>query len=172
MTAATQHNKGGSVALALDNRGMLPAARHKATAAEVYDLFVTQAPYAPRRKVIWDAFEAWVPLIRPLLPTARLWIDGGFVTHKGWAAPKDVDVCILVHPSEYALADSAALAPLLTEKRSGVPRVQPMNGLVDSHIGHQGADAYFWADTWSTVLDAQRNVVDGERKGFVEVTDR
>lgn len=159
------------MSLTIDGRGVLPPKRHRMAAADAHDLFVVRAPFPDTRQRIWEAFLAWVALVRPLVPAARLWVDGGFVTHKSWAAPRDVDVCLIASPDECASLDLAALAPLLTDAPDGGPRIQPMGGLVDAHLGYQSVNAYFWADLWTTVLDEARAVVPGERKGFLEVID-
>jgi hypothetical protein len=78
-------------------------------------LFVEQAPNQSERRVICGLLRLFVDQVRSLFPTARFWVDGGFVTHKA-EAPFDVDVACIVDPAEYGgvaqaiIAEQAAIA--------------------------------------------------------------
>ena len=151
--------------------GLLPEGRHEASLDEVADLFVSNGPFGSERAVIWQAFLVWEGLIRRHLPTAVLWINGGFVTHKTWAAPSDIDVFVLARPSEINAVGPSALLPLLTHRDAANQRIQPMSGLVDGHIGGRGDAAVItnYHETWRAVTDENKDEVAGLFKGYVEV---
>ena len=48
-------------------------------------------------------------------------------------------------------------------------RLQPIGGLVDAYLCAPGQEAT-WQETWSRVVDAKGVVIDGQVKGFAEVT--
>jgi hypothetical protein len=135
-------------------------------------MFVAGAPYGPERQQIYDAFVVWMGLMSKLLPGCRVWVDGGFVTHKTWAAPKDVDVVIVVRPSQLdtlTATDQTLLDSLLTDRRG--PAGQPMGGLVDAFVGMRGdPELPSWRVFWSNVRDSDGSSVQDETKGFLEVT--
>ncbi len=138
---------------------------------------MTGAPNADQRAIILAALRVYAELVWQRLPGAKLWINGGFVTHKS-AAPKDVDV-VVVAPAgtEYDLAEHPEDLPLWTMHRVSVAglnvsalRMQPMGNLVDGFFvsEDQPAAVHTWRSFW------QRLKVDGEpdrldAKGFVEV---
>ncbi|MFF2621313.1 DUF6932 family protein [Oerskovia jenensis] len=154
-----------------DDGELLVPGRHRATLEQIYDLFVLQAPFADDRQVIWEAFDLYQRNVARLLPNSKLWVDGGFVTHKRWAPPNDVDVCIIASTEEVAAA-GPALLPLLTDT-SGPKRVQPMSGMVDGFITvprpHPDSNSAYWAHQWSRVRDLNGNEDESRRKGYVEV---
>ena len=98
-------------------------------------------------------------------------MNGGFVTHKS-AKPKDIDVVIVARPSEVNVLDMSDMIPLLTHTGEDGVRVQPMGGLVDGFIVERGNPdkIRYWDDYWKTVLDESRVALEGERKGYVEVS--
>lgn len=111
---------------------------YRCTFDEVRARFVEQAPYPDERDLVMRTLEIYAGRVWNVLPGARLWVDGGFVTHKKWAAPKDADVVIVITAGEAERLDEAgaeALASLLTLQgmTAQVPslsqgRVQPMGG--------------------------------------------
>ena len=105
----------------------------------------------------------------------KAWIDGGFITHKTWAAPHDADVALVFQPS--VAFNEEPVVPLLTlrnvsaaELRLPATRLQPMGGLVDAFlVPDQPAHTAIWHETWSSVKDANGAILPGKRKGYVEV---
>ena len=156
--------------LADDGELLIPG-RHRATLEQVYDMFVAEAPFRETRERIWAAFDVYQAEVFRMLPSARLWLDGGFVTYKTWAAPKDIDVCI-VAPFDEVKAAETELPPLLTDITTD-PRRQPMGGLVDGFVTvprpHPDSNTQYWAQEWSRVRDWSGNEDGSRRKGFVEV---
>lgn len=153
---------------------LLPPGRHGATLVEVHAAFVSNAPFSAERQRIFDAFTLWVDQLRSLIPTGKLWVNGGFVTHKSWAAPKDIDVVLLCKPDDVnalSLADKALLATLLTQHGAGGFRKQPMGGLVDGFLTFKGdtIKTVEWLTQWSGVTDQHHNQIVGMTKGFLEV---
>ncbi len=156
---------------------LLPPGRHRATLAEIEAYFVTTAPYDQRRVIVFQALRTWLALVDQLLPNSRYWINGGFVTHKPWAAPSDVDVMILCKENvlnALSIEEQAQLDRLLTVPASpGRPRIQPMSGLVDGFLtvrGYVGSgDAAFWMKQWSRVKGADGSAITSLSKGFLEV---
>lgn len=155
-----------------DGTWYLPHGLHAATLDEIEERFVITAPFSDRRRTVFDAFRLWHEIITGIVPDARFWVDGGFVTHKPWAAPSDVDVTVMLRPDDLNnLTDDEQqrLAPMFTAP--GPPRQQPMSGLVDAFICLRGDvdKTLYWREHWSTVLDQNREKVPGTQKGFVEV---
>nr|WP_152607113.1 hypothetical protein [Clavibacter michiganensis] len=138
----------------------------------MHAMFVVGAPFTSERQRIFDAFAVWMGHMSDLVPGCHVWVDGGYVTHKTWAAPKDVDVVIVVRPSQYNALTPAQLArfeSLMTD-RTG-PAGQPMGGLVDAFLGLRGDPSLpSWRVFWANVSDSDGSPVDNETKGFLEVT--
>ncbi|MBT2273452.1 DUF6932 family protein [Rhodococcus qingshengii] len=155
----------------LNAAGRLPEGIHRGSAKDLRLRFVDGAPHSTRRDTILQAFELYAERVWEILPEARLWVDGGFVTHKAWE-PKDVDVVILVSHSDVVGIDQSKLLPLLTQTAENGTRIQPMGGLVDGFIADMNDPAvtHYWNDFWSTVTDEAKEPVEGIRKGYVEVT--
>ena len=150
----------------------LPAGLHSATLDEIEVRFVQEAPFERRRRDIYAAFRLWHGMVSTILPGARFWVDGGFVTHKSWAAPSDVDVTVLVKPDDLdGLSEEhqQRLESLLT--KPGPSRVQPMSGMVDSFICARGDvdRTLYWREHWSSVVGEERALIPGAEKGFLEV---
>jgi hypothetical protein len=155
-----------------DGSWYLPQGIHAAQLDEVEDRFVTTAPFSDERRIVFDSFLLWHRIVSGLLPTARFWLDGGFVTHKPWAAPSDVDVTVMVRPDELnnlSAAEQIELEPQFTVL--GPPRVRPMSGKVDAFLTVRGDvdSTLYWREHWATVLDENRVKVADAVKGFVEV---
>ena len=165
--------------LVLDEDGRLPAGDpHPATLSEIYDTFVRQAPFRPRRERIYTCLELFTEQVWRLSSGAVLWLDGGFTTHKTWAAPKDADVVALIPLDELSPFRSIDRLPLRTlqnvviNKEVEAERVQSYGGLLDTFIvPDTSAMREYWDDQWSSVKDPIGNLLPGTvRKGFVEVT--
>nr|WP_131812162.1 hypothetical protein [Mycobacterium mantenii] len=128
------------------------------------------APFRPRRELIFRALTLYIDLVSPQFTTCRYWINGGFVTHKPWAEPEDADVVVVVPPEEHAKVTHPDFMPLLTLE-SNAGKVHPMGGLIDGFVAMDHPVALStWELTWSSVRDEQHNVVPGVNKGFVEVS--
>ena len=163
----------------LTAEGVLPASTspHPSDLAELRSLFVDAAPaFRTERAQVFTALELHLSLARDRLGAGtRAWIDGGFITHKTWAAPHDADVAFIVPPNISMVVDE--VMPLLTlkdvsaaEPRLTTVRLQPMGGLVDAFlVPDQPASLAIWHDTWSSVKDASGAIAAGQRKGYVEV---
>jgi len=155
-----------------DGTWYLPHGIHTAQLDEVEGRFVTTAPFPSERRDVFDAFLLWHRIVSGILPTARFWLDGGFVTHKPWAAPSDVDVTVMARPDELnnlSVAEQTELERQFTV--IGPPRVQPMSGKVDAFLCVRGDvdRTLYWREHWATVLDENRAKVADASKGFVEV---
>jgi hypothetical protein len=149
--------------------------------AEIYTTFVETAPHRSEREIIFDAFSLYSNRVWRFLPTAPLWVNGGFVTHKD-TAPHDVDVAFLTTTSEIAsvFTDPSDAFSLLTYQgvtsidppMSGLSRLQPFGGLVDSFFVPTDVPTAVqtWKDRWSIAPNPDGI---GYRfdilKGFVEV---
>lgn len=155
-----------------DGAWYLPPGLHAATLDEIEERFVFSAPFADRRRIVFDAFRLWHGIVTSIVPDSRFWVDGGFVTHKPWAAPSDVDVTVMLRPdnlNNLTAEQQQRLDPMFT--KHGATRQQPMSGLVDAFVCRRGDvdKTLYWREHWSTVLDENRVKLDGTRKGFVEV---
>jgi hypothetical protein len=151
--------------------GVLPPGRHPADMAEVHERFVVGAPYAAERELLWTSFRAWEALVRVHLPTAILWINGGFATHKAWGAPSDVDVVLLVRDSERQAAGDGAILPLLSHPDPQGRIVKAMSGQVDAYLAIRGQPTLvtYWNGLWQQVKGEDGLEVAGMSKGYVEV---
>lgn len=158
---------------AMNDDGRLPVGRWPATLDEVYQRFVVEAPFRDEREKVWAAFRLWCDLVWNLLPDSPMWIDGGFVTHKTWAAPHDVDVAVVTKQSIYNQAiDNRWRGQLWTTNNSSdkTQRVQPMGGYVDGFPVIRGLhDPRIFEQTWTTVTDQNGDVIKGAVKGYLEV---
>lgn len=154
--------------------GYLPVAQgpHFATLDEVRARFVAGAPNGERRESVFRGLEIWIEQAADIFGSGRLWIVGGFVTHKV-EAPDDIDVSFL--PDDYERAETALMTShglgLLTMQNlvcdiGLVSRLQPVSGLVDAFLvdGDDEDDVEHMA--W---LFSQVEGVKYARKGFVEV---
>lgn len=164
---------------------------HRGSLHEVRNLFVDQAPFSDERRVLFRTLELYAELVWAEIADAKLWIDGGFVTHKPWAAPADADVVIVVPEATVPRVDAARLAPLITHQNMstgslsgphGKPfrlaRMQPMGGKIDGFVTVESdvddmaeGTASYWFDLWSRVTDRHKEPVTNLRKGFVEVVN-
>lgn len=150
----------------------LPPGIHPATLDAIENAFVEGAPYPKQRRIVFDTFRVWFEIVSDILPDARFWINGGFVTHKDWAPPDDVDVVILAKQHDLNSLDSEQqelLASLMTVTEP--VRIQPMSGMVDAFICVRGDIDWtlIWRETWSTLTDRDKEPVQGIQKGFLEV---
>ncbi len=147
--------------------------RREFTGGSAKDLrlrFVDGAPHSTRRDTLLQAFELYAEQVWEILPEARLWVDGGFVTHKAWE-PKDIDVVILVSHSDVVGVDQSRLFPP-SDSDGGEWDTNPTHGrVVDGFIADRNDPAVtrYWSDFWSTVTDESKEPVEGVRKGYVEV---
>lgn len=154
---------------------VLPPGRHVATLDEIEAYFVSGAPFAADRALIFDALRTWKALVEQIIPVSRYWVDGGFVTLKPWAPPSDVDVTIICQESDLnslGEREQQQLQRLLTVVGDPGPRVAPMGGLVDAYLTPRSgptANVPYWANWWAQVRDVDGSVVPSEQKGFLEV---
>ncbi|MEW1882175.1 hypothetical protein AB0O58_21045 [Rhodococcus sp. NPDC080181] len=110
--------------------------------------------------------------------SARLWIDGGFVTQKPWAAPEDADIVVVVPMEEYvAKVNDPRWFPLWTflnatssEPSRWTEKLHPMGGLLDTFLMPDVEDALgIWDLRWSSVNGPNGELVPGAVKGYLEV---
>lgn len=164
----------------LTAENILPVGCHPATLDEVEELFVEQAPFPDERREIWAGFRLYLAQLSKLVPSATIWLDGGFVTHKTWA-PADIDLAVLLdgsHLAAFTPEQWQKLAQLVTLQgvtavtlAAATPRLQPMGGLIDAFV-LDVSDRHartFWEQAWSLVTDQTKAIVPGKYKGFVEV---
>lgn len=97
--------------------GVLPSGIHQASLDEVCKRFVDQAPLATRerRELIFDAVHLHAKIVTRLCggSRGRMWINGGFTTHKEWPR-RDADLAFFVAPEVYASAHNDSRLPLWT----------------------------------------------------------
>ncbi|NQX10392.1 hypothetical protein HQQ80_02000 [Microbacteriaceae bacterium VKM Ac-2855] len=159
--------------------GTLPprARPYRVTFADVHQLFVAEAPFRERRQRLYDALVLHAECVWEVLPEAKIWVDGGFLTHKTWAEPEDVDVVIVVataSPEAKAQLASQGLLTLKDVQSTANDRVLPkltklraFGGLVDAYLA-TGARAELYQALWSKVRGPDGSDT-GTTKGFVEV---
>lgn len=156
----------------------LPAGRYTVSFDVMYQRFVEEAPFRERRELIFKAIELHSEIVRMHFNDARLWIDGGFVTHKTWAEPEDADVVVVVSVAQYAkLATEEALLPLASmlgvtslQPNTSTGKLHPMGGLMDVFfVPDNPFHLEVWDDRWSSVNGPDGVLIPGERKGYLEV---
>lgn len=150
--------------------GWLLQGRHLATLDEVAELFIDQAPHPEPRRRLFEGLVAWIDSLHAVVSSDRIWVDGGFLTHKQ-DPPQDVDVVAFVKPSLLTKDVNYRLSPLLTRVEDQV-RIQPMGGRVDGFVVPGSVEQkVLWVGEWSRVRHpVTRDEWDGKTKGFVEVT--
>lgn len=160
--------------------GLLPPGAHRADLPDIYDRFVVDAPGRDDRELLFSALTTHLRLIRRIIPAGVAWIDGSFATRRE-EPPEDVDV--VVHPDDWTAVRSlsavtrAHLHALLTLQNVSIAepedlwfsRLQPVGGLIDAYLCWPGHEAT-WHDAWSRVTDAKGVVIEGQAKGYAEVT--
>lgn len=164
-----------------DDSGRLPCASkpYATTLDEIRVRFVENATTAKaHRERLFRALEMHVELVRRKFGTGiRAWIDGGFVIDKDWP-PKDIDVAYVMPVERYVEASRPEHASLWTLQAVSAQspslftdRLQPMGGLIDAFPAiDDPSQTGYWHDKWSGVTDRNGERIEGERKGFVEVT--
>lgn len=166
------------------NGWLLPPAPdpYLTTFDELHERFVEGAPFTAERQAVFDALLLYARLIWRIVPDARLRINGGFVTHKPWAAPEDVDIAVVCPTISQDQLERAIVAPLFTlldvkgvvvEIPVEIPKLHMMGGLVDAFPILPGLpllDASF-RRIWSTVKGEDGGLIPNLTKGYVEVVN-
>lgn len=137
----------------------------------------TEPPFTSERAQIFRALELHIELVLERVPGTKLWLNGGFVTHKDWGAPHDADLAYFVPLAQALRARQPDMLNLWTSQgvsvvkpRIDADRVQPMGGLVDAFFTvEMPAQVEIWHNTWSKVKGADGILIPGKKKGFVEV---
>jgi len=147
---------------------------------EVYEVFVESAPFRDERELIFRALSVYLDIIRSRHSPARVLLNGGFVTHKTWAAPHDADVAIGLDTRDYKSTfepDNISSWTLqgiqFAKPQPGtLNKVQPMLGLVDGYFFPSALPnfVHFWEDQWGKVKDEFGNEAVGIRKGYLEMS--
>lgn len=160
--------------------GWLPVGIHSATLDEIHGTFVEEAPFRDERELIFRALSVYLDILRSRFTDPRILLNGGFTTHKAWAAPKDVDLAVGLSNADFKSAYHPDNHSLITIADGGVNRpqpmplvkIQPMGGLVDGYLfpAKLPNHVHYWEDQWGKVKDQQGNEVVGARKGLLEVT--
>lgn len=164
----------------LTEEGLLPLGAHRSTLDEVERVFVNGAPFEAERRRIMVALRLYAELVWLRFPEATLWIDGGFVTLKDYAAPEDADVVVMVADAgDYDPASHSEDLPLWTllgvsADRPSIDRaerLQPFGGLIDGFFARAEIEpvADFWRGWWQR-LPAPGKPDVADAKGYVEVT--
>lgn len=149
--------------------GWLLQGRYVATLDEVAKVFVSGAPNSEIREGLFQALIAWIDSVHAVVETDRIWVDGGFLTHKQ-EPPSDIDVVAFVKPALLTEKADAELNPLRTHKHNG-QRIQPMGGRIDGFVEPAGSEQkVYWVKEWTQVRHpVTRETWIGKAKGFVEV---
>ena len=167
--------------------GVLPAGIYQASIGELRAHFGAAAvpAHGDRREMILDALDLYARMIRAHFSNPTIWVNGGFVTRKLWAAPDDADVVTLIDPAQ-ALGNFldnvkllvTAVADRLSVTASGgraIPfaagvQMKPMGGLIDAYMGADlPAIRAYWQRWFSNVRLPDGSISAGDTKGFVEL---
>lgn len=128
--------------------------------------------------MIFRALRLYTDLVWERIPEARFWINGGFATHKSWAAPDDADIVAIVPLRKYKLCLEDKMLPLSTLQHVtarapniNTAKLHSFGGLLDTFfIPDMPAQLRTWDDTWSKVKGSDNKIIQGKRKGYLEVT--
>lgn len=164
--------------------GHLPAtgSPHACTLDDIHERFVVGAPFEERRQRLFEALRLYAAMIWDIFPDARLRINGGFITHKRWAAPDDVDIAVLCPTATQAQIEAAVGGPLFTVigaqgKIMGhsvaFSKAHVMGGLIDAFpiLPSLPASEATFHRLWSGVTDQNKQPIAGASKGYVEVVN-
>jgi hypothetical protein len=161
--------------------GYLPPSQapYLVTMADIHELFVVQAPFRERREVLFRAFEIYSELIWDRIPYARIWVDGGFTTHKNWAAPDDIDVVVVADNLAPATKRELVTDGLLTlsnvaaafnnQPLPSVAKMRPFGGLIDAYFATSSTTQLIKMQ-FSRVRGPDGLIVPNLSKGILEVT--
>jgi hypothetical protein len=168
------------------NTGLLPVGKHVGTLDDVRRRFVDDAPFSGERERPYRALEFYLSELTHRFGSATVLLNGGFVTHKHWAAPKDIDLAVGLSNKAFRLSVGVEHAPLWTLQNvvadeigvmnpqfgARFPRVQPALGLIDGFFFPSSMPTLsrYWELLWSKVKDENGDEVVGVSKGFVEVS--
>lgn len=150
---------------------------YRVTLSDVHSLFVANAPFKERRERLFQAFTLFADTVWAEIPAALLWVDGGFITHKPWEEPHDVDVAIIADDVSIDAKRSLATRGLLTfadlsgsvnEKPLRIGKLVPFGGMIDSYLA-SSATAAFYRHQWSRVRGPDGQIMPNVSKGFLEV---
>lgn len=182
MVEETQNKRSVGNLPALDPfLGYLPPSQtpYLVTMADIHELFVAQAPFRERREVLFAAFEIYAALIWERIPDARIWVDGGFTTHKSWEAPDDVDVVVVADDvprttkgglvSDGLLTLQKVTAELNGKDLPPVDKLRPFGGLIDAYFA-TSATTQLIKMQFSKVRGPDGLIVPNLSKGILEVT--
>ena len=150
---------------------LLPPGAHPATLDEIYEVFVQDAPFRVERERIWSAVLPWATQVSAYFPGAQIFMDGGFVTHKDFAAPSDVDFCLGIQPEQYQSLQDWEKSKVFTIRREGKDPLRPYGGLIDAFAFPRDNEARraYWDIWWSSIRGSNRQIMQGSTKGYVEV---
>lgn len=171
-----------------DEYGILPPADrpHPATLSEIWQRFVAEAPEGQQRRRgdIHTVLSVHISAVRRLFTNPTIWLNGGFVTHKRWKAPRDADLVVIVNAGEFDRADKESALPLWTladvtaQRGTGgpilvTPKLHTGLGYTDAYVvrSDRPAQVEGWRRRWSQVTGPDKQIVAGMQKGFVEVID-
>ena len=150
---------------------------YPASLQEIEERFVIGAPFCNERKYLFKALELFCRNIWNILPEAEVWVNGGFVTHKSWAAPKDIDVCVLysilnIDNIADKILQNSTLQNIFHPTFGYIERIQPYGGMLDVFFVDptDSARVKYWHDTWLTIKDKNGNISEGNRKGFIRIS--
>ncbi len=149
---------------------LLPAGRHPATLAQIEERFVREAPFPDDRRPLFDALQLYADRVWKVAGDAPLWVNGGFVTHKPWAAPEDIDVVFVLTARQARDTPMFVLGPLCSAKLPSGGKSKAMGGLIDGFcIDGRAALERYWDGLWSSVTDEHKVKIEGLVKGYLEV---
>jgi hypothetical protein len=150
---------------------------YRVTMSDVHSLFVASAPFKERRERLFRAFALYAETIWTEIPGALLWIDGGFITHKSWEEPHDVDVAIIADDvpaeSKRRLATQGLLtfddtSGTINSKQLQIGKLAPFGGMIDSYLA-SSKTASVYRIQWSRVRGPDGQIIPNASKGFLEV---
>jgi len=160
--------------------GLLPQGIHPANLAEIEVAFVQNAPFPAERERLFGTMVAYVDIIWDRFPSARILLNGGFVTHKTWAAPEDVDFAIGLTSKEFRSTKLPHNISLWTQGNVSMEgpealnytKIQPMGGHIDGYFFPNALTnmVRYWEDHWGKVKGPDGKEIIGARKGYLEVT--
>lgn len=159
---------------------------YQATFDELEQVFVRDAPYSEERALRFSLLRQHAAIVKKVVgeTSGRLWINGGFLTHKAWRRPSDIDVVYFVPRDLLGKLSGSRGLSLWTLSKVGAKlgggddaqevdaeRLLPMGGFVDAYLAPDSvATRNIWARQWSSIKGEDGSILVDKYKGFVEVT--
>lgn len=160
------------------SKGYLPAGRHAADRAEIYERLVAAEENRQRRELLYSVAMSYLAIAREYFPTGRAWISGE-LTERSAVDREGVTIAILPGDWQRLVGSSedqqARIVSILSVRDVivGCPgpmylsSLDPLGGALSAYLVSPAVESN-WHEQLSTVL-MDGDAVPGSSRGYVEV---